>query len=90
MSKTYDRACARGYENKLPFFSTIENRKGWEAYQAESKRLYEAFKKDLAHEYGLTGHPKFERAFAIAWDHGHSSGYSEVAIYFDELVELLK
>ena len=90
MSKTYDSACAGKYDNKFPFFSTLENRRGWEAYQAEAKRLYDAFKNDLAHEYGLAKHPKFEKAFEIAWEQGHGSGYSDVAIYFDELAELIK
>ena len=31
-----------------------------------------------------------DRLFELAWEHGHSSGYREVAIYYDEFAELLK
>lgn len=45
---------------------------------------------DLEDEYGLVGHPKAGKLFALAWDHGHSSGYGEVIHYYEEFVELLK
>jgi hypothetical protein len=50
----------------------------------------EAFKKALAEEYGIISNPKFEKAFDIAWQQGHSSGYSEVENYFSDLVDLIK
>lgn len=51
---------------------------------------YDEFKADLLQAYGVTGNPKSDRAFSIAWEHGHSCGYSEVAIVFADLVELIK
>lgn len=48
------------------------------------------FKVDLLDEHGLTGHPKADRAFTMAWDRGHASGYQEVANEFDDLADLLK
>ena len=45
----------------------------------------------VAEEYDLPlDHPKFEKAFDIAWSYGHGSGYSDVESYFMELVELAK
>jgi hypothetical protein len=68
-----------------------------DAYYAETRKyrdlqnaLEREFKADLFDEHGVTAHPKANRAFDIAWEHGHSSGYSEVANYFDDLADLLK
>jgi hypothetical protein len=56
-----------------------------------ARNLLEAeFKADLFDEHGVTGHPKANRAFDLAWDRGHSAGYQEVANYFDDLADLLK
>lgn len=49
-----------------------------------------AFRKALAVEYGVVANPKFDKAYSIACSMGHSSGYSEIEIYFSELVELIK
>jgi len=48
------------------------------------------FKKDLFEEYGVENNPKADKAYSIAYDHGHSGGYNEVAGYFGELVELIR
>jgi hypothetical protein len=51
----------------------------------------DTFKGLLAEEYDLPlDHPKFEKAFDIAWSYGHGSGFSDVENYFMELVELAK
>jgi hypothetical protein len=60
------------------------------AYNDENNRLYAQFKKDLFAYLEITDHPKAEKLFALAWSHGHASGYSEVAVYADEFVELLR
>lgn len=33
---------------------------------------------------------KTQKAWSIAWENGHSSGYNDVVNYFEELVELIK
>ncbi len=48
------------------------------------------FENMLATKYGVNGHPKLDLALRLAWEHGHSSGYHEVLLDFDELVEFLK
>jgi hypothetical protein len=50
----------------------------------------EEFKKFLAKKYKLEGNPKLDRAFEIAWELGHSSGYDEIENYFYDLVDLIK
>jgi hypothetical protein len=39
---------------------------------------------------GLTGHPKASKAFSLAYDYGHSSGYLSVLNYLDEIANLLR
>lgn len=51
---------------------------------------YDEFKADLLQAYGVTGNPKSDRAFSLAWEQGHSCGYSEVAIVFADLAELIR
>ena len=35
------------------------------------------------------GHPKADRLFELAWEHGHANGEWEVGIYYQEFMELL-
>lgn len=77
-------------ETKLNYPSLlIDYRIELEKYNNETKRLNEMFKIDLFEEYGIENYPKKEKVFEYAWDRGHSSGFSEVEIYFEELVQLL-
>ena len=38
----------------------------------------------------LTAHPKADKAYALAWEHGHSAGYCDVLSYLVEFAELVK
>jgi hypothetical protein len=60
------------------------------AYGAEQSRLAQEFRADLLEDYGVTDHPKASLCFGIAYDYGHSSGFQEIASYFDTLVDLIK
>lgn len=58
------------YENKLPF-PLVGNgpaQTARAAYMAEEDRLTAEFKRDVLAEFDLTGHPKAEMAFELAWD----------------------
>lgn len=59
-------------------------------WREEEAKEIEAAKAELSDEYGLERNAKFETAWGIAWEYGHSSGISEVKIYFDDLVPLLQ
>ena len=58
-------------------------------YREEENKIYCQFKKDLLEEIGIANHPKAEQLFNMAWDRGHSNGYTEVLIEAEELSELL-
>lgn len=62
----------------------------WKERNEERKRTYEAHRKQMEEDYGLSNHPKAELLYAICWDLGHSSGLSEVAAYYSQLSDLLK
>jgi hypothetical protein len=59
------------------------------AYFAESNRLKQKFWDDQAKEYDYETNPKRRKLESIAWSHGHSGGYSEIANWISELQELL-
>lgn len=46
--------------------------------------------KDFFEEwFGTKDHPKADKLFGLAWEHGHSSGVYEVAIYYSDFMELI-
>lgn len=47
----------------------------------------EKFKTKLSLNSGLANEEVFEICFKLAWERGHSSGYSEVRQYFYDLEE---
>lgn len=70
--------------------ATKEYKEARDAYLRRQVELENEFKRDLEEEHGVTGHPKAERLFQIAWDHGHSAGFSEVLGWYSELAELIQ
>ena len=58
-------------------------------YRKIDNQLYMLFKRDALDDTGLTNHPKAEKAWEMAWDRGHSSGYYEVYQQLCELSDLL-
>jgi hypothetical protein len=68
----------------------VEYEKNLAAYQEAKAERIRQFKVDLFVAYGVTGHPKAEKAFELAWEFGHSGGLHEVELYFSTLVTLIK
>lgn len=61
-----------------------------EQYRKKRSELNLQFEHALYKEYGVENNPKRQKCFELAWEHGHSSGFSEVENYFSEFVELIK
>ena len=59
-------------------------------YRKKIMEINTAFKNALFEANGIENNSKREDCYRIAWEYGHSSGYSEIEIYFQELVELIK
>ena len=53
-------------------------------------RLEEQFRKDLAEENSLTGHPKEPMLWSMVYNHSRSDGLSSMASYYEDLADLLK
>jgi hypothetical protein len=59
------------------------------AYRQEENRLLNCFWNDLYVEAGVNrSDPFVQRMATIAWDRGHSAGFSEVAAEFEALMPL--
>ena len=58
-------------------------------YRKEEGRLLDIFRKLLYYEYGVSG-PKADKVYSLAWEKGHSSGFTEIALNFGDFVELIK
>lgn len=69
---------------------TDEAYKAWQDGRVQEARDIEAAKAELATKHGLERNAKFDRAWSIAWDLGHSAGIHEVKNYFHDLADLLK
>ena len=55
-------------------------------YHEDYNAAMERFKNDLFEYHGIEDNPKREKAYSLAWDHGHSSGLSEVACFMEDFV----
>lgn len=49
-----------------------------------------ALQTKLSIKHSVPRNAKFDKAWRLAWEYGHSSSFEEVESYFDELVELIK
>jgi hypothetical protein len=87
-----ERIEAKKYANKLSWQGTGKtvDREARKAYQDESRDLKAKFEKDLAHHFQMEGHPKVGLLFEIAWEEGHSSGFSSVLEQYASLSRLMK
>lgn len=59
-------------------------------YRKEDGRLQNEFEENCAAAFGMTNHPSRSRVWGKAWDRGHSSGYSEILIYYDEYADFVR
>ncbi len=89
-AEVYVKAGRGDYNSKLPYERSSKNKEVHDAYREDNHRLYLQFKYDLEAEYGVEDNPKKDKLFEIAWEQGHSYGFTEVALHYAQLVELIK
>lgn len=58
-------------------------------YRDAGNRINSTFKKELLEALGIAKHPKADMLYDRAWEDGYSSGYSEVTMIAEDLVNLL-
>jgi hypothetical protein len=89
------------YENKIKVpgkMSGADTKDIFRERRYESRRIKADFQKDLEQAFLdldeiKTPNPidrkKCDLLFRLAWEHGHSAGFTEVLIYYEEMVPLL-
>lgn len=60
------------------------------ACASEMARLDAEFRAAALQECGLTGHPKADQAYALAYQYGHASGYSDIWTHLSEFADLVR
>jgi hypothetical protein len=60
------------------------------AIRDDNQRLENQFHKDLADEFGLTGHPKELKLWDIACSLGHDAGMLDIVSWYQDLADLVK
>lgn len=71
------------------YVNTVDYKLSRQAWHEEERRLSEAFRLDALKDVGLAEHPKAEKAYNFAYSLGHSSGYSEILFYLNEIAQVL-
>jgi hypothetical protein len=101
LTSVYKKINNDEYKTKLPFKIRIypylnshyvprrESEAAYKQYKEDLARLEQEFKNDAIEAVGLKDHPKAEKAYALAWDHGHSAGFSDVLGYLSEFADLI-
>ena len=60
------------------------------ACNKECRKIELEFKEAIGREFGILENPKFEALYTIAWEQGHSSGFTEVAQWVALLAPLIE
>lgn len=84
---------ARDYADRLDHYEKVDYPvyiNAINTYRKDEARLYDKFKADLFDDLGITGHPKADKLYMIAYSRGHSAGFQEVYNEALELVDLIK
>lgn len=77
------------FNNKVcKIWQDVENRA--ERRRAESHVWHVEFRDWLFEEFGVTGNPKAQKVFDLAWDYGHENGFSGIYFFFADIVVLIK
>jgi hypothetical protein len=92
----YDKIKDGDYTSKLPYPKGF--RANWtskdedmrRAYKEDADRLDEQFKIDALQELGVAGHPKAQKLYLLAYEHGHAGGYSDIWTYMNDFADLVK
>lgn len=91
MAKTRDKILNGFFNYKQPF--PVRGTKGYEekksAHIKEGLEIKKQFRESLEEEFGVIGHPKRHELWKLAWEYGHSGGFSEVLNYYQDLVVLI-
>ena len=60
------------------------------AYDIEEGKVNDRAKQAMLEDVGLDKHPKRDKIYAYAWQHGHSGGYNDVWCVLCDIADLFK
>lgn len=88
-----EQIAAGKYNNKVPYpdrkLPAQELHSKLKAYHAGADVARAEFRVDLESEYHMSHHPKADKLWNLAWEHGHSSGLVDVVHYYEDFLELI-
>jgi len=86
-----ERIAAGVYKTKLPYKGRKEDATAWGAYNSDQDKLDRKFQEDALKSVGLVPRTKTANAcWSFAWEHGHSSGDSDILTWLGNAVDLIK
>lgn len=56
----------------------------------EARKQAEQLRARLEEEHDMANHPKRDKLWSKAWEHGHAAGLDDVDTWYSDLVELVK
>lgn len=62
----------------------------WKEASAKADQAEKDLRASLETEFSMTGHPKAEKLWKLAWDYGHAYGDNDIRGYYIDLVELVQ
>ena len=71
-------------------FDLVRYKKLVSDYYVAKNKIENDFRNYLYNKFDVVDNPNNLKCFELARSYGHSNGYSEVEIYFEEFVELIK
>jgi hypothetical protein len=93
MKSLQDKLKDGDYNNKVEFPSSAMRKSNPDVYKElkrqyyiETTNLEDQFRMDLEDDCGTSNHPLKDTMYSMAWEFGHSSGYSEVHSYYTDLM----
>jgi hypothetical protein len=92
----YEKIRDGDYTSRLPYPKGFRSNWGVEekvlhkAYMLDSDKLDDQFKADALEELGVTRHPKAQRLYELAYEHGHAGGYSDIWTYLNDFADLIR
>jgi hypothetical protein len=78
------------YSNSDPYPSKVNNpnyNEDIKSWRDKENLLLNKFKEDLEEEFGTQNWDKKDKAYALAWQEGHSYGLSEILYHYTDYVD---
>ena len=76
------------YANNLPWGERGSEERA--KYNEREQSVNVSFRADALEACGITGHPRENQAYSLAWEQGHEAGLDEVFYRLQDLANLIR